>query len=176
MFILLIVDRSSNIKYVLHDMSEANEDETFNILTSEFLNSLTSFGLPNHKTKPIQMIINNTIVTKIANHVLEVKIMLGKNIGHIIYIFIPISTICQTYRKTIPCIYIYAMIINKSQGQSLESLRLYLQGRIFSHNQLFIVISKVKSKKILKILIHDKDGNPLKSITNVVYKEVFQNL
>ncbi|KAF1882049.1 hypothetical protein Lal_00038692 [Lupinus albus] len=33
------------------------------------------------------MIINNTrlIVTKIANHVLEVKIMLGKNIGNIVY-------------------------------------------------------------------------------------------
>ncbi|KAF1880364.1 hypothetical protein Lal_00049001, partial [Lupinus albus] len=111
---------------------------------------------------------NNTIliVTKIANHVLEVKI---------IYIFIPISTVLQIYRKTIPCIYIYIMTINKSQGQSVESLRLYLPRRIFSHDQLYIVISRAKSKKFLKILIHDKDDNPLKS-TNAVYKEVFQNL
>ncbi|KAF1863169.1 hypothetical protein Lal_00012479 [Lupinus albus] len=83
---------------------------------------------------------NNTrlIVTKIANHVLELKI---------IYIFITISTVFQTYRKTISCIYIYVMTINKSQGQSVESLRLYLPRRIFSHDQLYIVISRVKSKK-----------------------------
>ncbi|KAF1872076.1 hypothetical protein Lal_00012297, partial [Lupinus albus] len=46
----------------------------------------------------------------------------------------------------------YAMTINKSQGQSLKMVR-------------------VKSKEGLKILIHDKDGNPLKSTINVVYKE-----
>ncbi|KAF1887949.1 hypothetical protein Lal_00023958 [Lupinus albus] len=59
------------------------------------------------------------------------------------------------------------MTINKSQGQSLESVRLYLPKPVFSHGQLYIAISRVKSKKGLKILIHDKDGNPLKSITNV---------
>ncbi|KAF1881962.1 hypothetical protein Lal_00038606 [Lupinus albus] len=60
------------------------------------------------------------------------------------------------------------MTINKSQGQSLESVGLYIPKPIFSHGQLYVSISR--------ILIHDKDGNPLKSTTNVVYKEVFQNL
>ncbi|KAF1891386.1 hypothetical protein Lal_00017018 [Lupinus albus] len=33
------------------DISDANESEAFNILTPEFLNSLTIFGLVNHKIK-----------------------------------------------------------------------------------------------------------------------------
>jgi ATP-dependent DNA helicase PIF1 len=37
-------------------------------------------------------------------------------------------------------------------------------------------MSRVKSKKGLKILIHDKENGPLKTTTNVVFKEVFQNL
>ncbi|KAF1867442.1 hypothetical protein Lal_00049871 [Lupinus albus] len=68
------------------------------------------------------------------------------------------------------------MTTNKSQGQSLESVGLYLPKSVSSHGQLYVAISRVKSKKRLKILIHDKDSNPLKSTTNVVYKEDFQNL
>jgi ATP-dependent DNA helicase PIF1 len=39
-----------------------------------------------------------------------------------------------------------------------------------------VAISRVKSKKGLKILIHDKENQALKSTTNVVFKEVFENL
>ncbi|KAF1897484.1 hypothetical protein Lal_00035190 [Lupinus albus] len=60
------------------------------------------------------------------------------------------------------------MTINKSQGQSLESVKVYIPKPVFSHGQLYIDISR--------ILIHDKGINPLKSTTNVVYKEVFQNI
>ncbi|KAF1858714.1 hypothetical protein Lal_00044747 [Lupinus albus] len=70
----------------------------------------------------------------------------------------------------------YAMTINKSYGQSLESVGLYLRRPIFSRGQLYVAISRVQTKKGLKILIHDKDFQPLKSTTKVVYKEVFQNL
>ncbi|KAF1896287.1 hypothetical protein Lal_00018570 [Lupinus albus] len=41
-------------------------------------------------------------------------------------------------------------LINK---QSLESVSLYLPGPVFSH----VTISRVQSKKGLKILIYDKD-------------------
>lgn len=48
------------------------------------------------------------------------------------------------------------MTINKSEDQSLDSVRLYLPAPIFSQGQLYVTISRVKSKSGLKILIHDK--------------------
>ena len=70
----------------------------------------------------------------------------------------------------------YAMIINKSQGQSLQFVGLYLPQPVFSHGQLFVAFLRVQSKSGLKILIHDKEGKPLNITTNVVLKEVLQNL
>jgi len=70
----------------------------------------------------------------------------------------------------------YAMTINKSQGQSLGFVGLYLLTPVFSHGQLYVVVSRVQSKSGLKILIHDNDNKRCSKTTNVVYKEVFQNV
>ncbi|KAF1893693.1 hypothetical protein Lal_00002208 [Lupinus albus] len=178
------------------DMSDVSDIEAVNILTLEFLNTLSTSDIPNHKIKlkvgtPIMLLRNldqpkrlcngtRLVVTKMANHVLEAKIMSGKNVGHIIYIPRMSMSPSQTQfpfkliRRQFRIIISYAMTINKSYGQSLESVGLYLPKPIFSHGQLYVAISRVKSKKGLKILIDDKDGSPLKSTTNVVYKEVFK--
>lgn len=68
------------------------------------------------------------------------------------------------------------MIINKSQGESLDSVGLYLPTPVFSHDQLYVAISKVKRKNGLKILIHNKDKESCSIIINIVYKEVFETL
>ena len=70
----------------------------------------------------------------------------------------------------------YAMTINKSQDQSLSMVGLYLSKPIFSHGQLYVALSRVNSRKGLKILIHDKDQKSMTSTTNVVFKEAFKNL
>ncbi|KAF1895897.1 hypothetical protein Lal_00033960 [Lupinus albus] len=180
------------------DMSDVNDIETVNILTTKFLNTLSTSDLPNHKIKlklgtPIMLLRNldqseglcngtRLVVTKMAIHVLEAKIMSSKNVGHIIYIPRMSMSPSQSpwpfklIRRQFPIIVSYVMTINKSQCQSLEMVELYLPKLVFSHGQLYVAISRVKNKEGLKILIHDKDGNPLKSTNNVVYKEVFQNL
>ena len=70
----------------------------------------------------------------------------------------------------------YAMIINKSQGQSLASMGLYLPIPVFSHGQLYVAVSRVQNKSGLKILIHENNKRALDSTTYVVFKEVLQNL
>ncbi|KAL5185136.1 ATP-dependent DNA helicase PIF1 [Glycine soja] len=54
-------------------------------------------------------------------------------------------------RRKFPIMLSYAMTISKSQGWTL------LPRPVFSHGQLYVAISRVKSKKGLKILIHDKE-------------------
>jgi ATP-dependent DNA helicase PIF1 len=68
------------------------------------------------------------------------------------------------------------MTINKSQGQSLDYVGLYLPRDVFSHGQVYVAVSRVKSKKGIKILIHDDTNGTKTSTTNVVYKEVFNNI
>jgi len=79
-------------------------------------------------------------------------------------------------RRQFPFMVSFAMSINKSQGQSLSHVGLYLPRPIFSHGQLYVTLSRVQSKQGLHILIHDQQGKPCNTTINMVYKEVFQNL
>ena len=66
------------------------------------------------------------------------------------------------------------MTINKSQGQTLTSVGLYLKTPVFSHGQLYVAVSRVTSRKSLKILILNEDKTCGSRTKNVVYHEVFK--
>jgi len=93
------------------------------------------------------------IVTRLANHVIEAKVILGKNIGAIVYI--PRMEISPTQSpwpfklsiRQFPIIVCYAMTINRSQGQSLDYVGLYLPRSVFSHGQLYVVTGDIKRKE-----------------------------
>jgi len=70
----------------------------------------------------------------------------------------------------------FAMTINKSQGQSLKHVGVYLPTPVFSHGQLYVVVLRVTSKEGLKILIIDEDGEDTNVTSNVIYEEVFRNV
>ncbi len=70
----------------------------------------------------------------------------------------------------------FAMTINKSQGQTLNWVGLYLPTPVFSHGQLYVTCLKVTLRKNLKILITKQQEEIQRNncICNVVYLEVFQ--
>ena len=68
------------------------------------------------------------------------------------------------------------MTINKSQGQSLNKVGLYLEDEIFSHGQLYVALSIVTSPKGLYILIHESINKYPNHVKNIVYKEVLHNI
>jgi len=64
------------------------------------------------------------------------------------------------------------MTINKSQGQTLSRVGLYLKKHVFTHGQLYVVVSRSTSRSGLRILIENDDGSCLSQTRNVVYREV----
>ena len=121
-------------------------------------------------------------ITQMADHLIGAKFITGTRVGEKVFLHRMLITPSDTKipfkmrRRQFPLKVAFAMTINKSQGQSLAKVGLFLRRPVFSHGQLYVAVSRVKSRKGLKILITDKEGKPQESTMNVVYKEVFQNL
>ncbi|XP_021980701.1 uncharacterized protein LOC110876850 [Helianthus annuus] len=168
------------------------------LYSPDVLNGLKLSGLPNHKLVlkvgiPVMLLRNidqksglcngtRLQVLSLGNRVIEARIISGSNIGHRIYI--PRMSLTPSdkripfkfRRRQFPLAVCFAMTINKSQGQSLSKVGLFLRQPVFTHGQLYVALSRVKSREGLRLLILDKDGKVTNKTTNVVYKEVFRDL
>ncbi|XP_071039869.1 ATP-dependent DNA helicase PIF1-like [Parasteatoda tepidariorum] len=60
----------------------------------------------------------------------------------------------------------FSMTINKSQGQTFGKISLVLTKQVFSHGQLYVVLSRVKSFDSLSVFA------PRCQIYNCVFKEI----
>ncbi|XP_070666782.1 uncharacterized protein [Malus domestica] len=178
--------------------SNGNFENLETMYPTEFLNKLDFNGLPTHNLilkvgMPIMLLRNlnqslglcngtRLIVTQLFDRIIEAKILAGTNIGH--KVFIPRITLAATEskwpfilkRRQFPVRPCYAMTINKSQGQSLKQVGLYLPEPVFTHGQLYVALSRVTSRKGLKILIGNGENNLNNYTKNIVFKDVLQNL
>ncbi|XP_075096423.1 uncharacterized protein LOC107797244 [Nicotiana tabacum] len=168
------------------------------IHTLEFLNTIKCSGIPNHvitlkvgvpvmllrNIDPSSGLCNGTrlIITRLGNRVIEAKILSGNMAGQKVFISRMSLTPSDAripfkfQRRQFPIVVSFAMTINKSQGQSLSHVGLYLKKPVFTHGQLYVALSRVTKRKGLKILVYDDDGEISNEAKNVVYKEVFRNL
>ncbi|XP_070013617.1 uncharacterized protein [Nicotiana sylvestris] len=179
-----------------------NADKPFgaleNVHTPEFLNSIKCSGILHHyitlKVGVPMMLLRNIdqssglcngtrlIITKLENQVIEAKVLYGNMAGQ--KVFTPRMTLMPSdarihfkfQLRQFPIVVYFSMTINKNQGQSLSHMGLFLKKPVFTHGQLYVALSRVMSRKGLKILVYDDDGQIMNEARNVVYKEIFHNL
>ncbi|AET01908.2 PIF1-like helicase [Medicago truncatula] len=131
------------------------------IHTPEFLNTINSSGLPNHKITlkvgvPIMLLRNlditswlcngtRLIVIKMGRYVIEGRVISGRNVGEKVYI--------------------PRLSLSPSDTKFLSNFNAYN-----------VAISRVTSRDGLKILLTDDNGDYISTTSNVVYKEIFENV
>ncbi|KAF8084359.1 hypothetical protein N665_0721s0016 [Sinapis alba] len=120
--------------------------------------------------------LNTIKVSSLPNHSLKLKVgcpvMILRNIN-------PTAGLVNGTRLQITEVMdsmVQVKIITGEKGQSLSEVGLFLPKPVFSHEQLYVAISRMTSKKGLKFLALGKDGKLQRKTMNVVFKEIFNNL
>ncbi|GJV52664.1 DNA helicase [Tanacetum coccineum] len=193
--VLSLVNHQQHVYLSLDEATPHGNDggETELLYPPEYLNSLTFAGFPPHRLElkvgaPIILLRNlnisgglcngtRLIVTQLLSKVIEARIITGTRIGE--KVFLPrIPLINQDLqlpfifkRKQFPIKLCYAMTINKSQGQSLERIGIFLPEPVFAHGQLYVALSRATSPQGLKILIKHPSNGTTTTTKNIVYKD-----
>ena len=177
------------------DNENGRVDDLFPV---EFLNGLKSSSLPPHRLRlsvgcPIILLRNispedglcngtRLICTSLSRYILKATVISGAHAGNQVMLArIPIcpSDLDMPFkfrRVQFPVRPAFAMTINKSQGQTLNTVGIYLKNPVFSHGQLYVALSRVTNKNNVHVLIERQDDSiPYGCTTNVVFPEILYN-
>jgi len=116
------------------------------------------------------------IVDHMGDRVLQCTIARGQRAGQ--QVLIPRIELAPTdttlpfvlRRRQFPLRLAFSMTINKSQGQTFKKVGLLLTTPVFSHGQLYVGCSRVRSFSSLKIMT--SGFPPSKKTENIVFKEI----
>lgn len=193
--ILNLHNTSEVHEFLSVDQVESDDPTATNLYPTEFLNSITPSGFPLHKLKlklntPVILLRNLSVEDKLTNGTRMIVHNIQRNIiacrlidqGELTerLCFIPridfisngVDTPIPFRRRQFPIRVCFAMTINKSQGQTLDRVGLYLRTPCFTHGQLYVAFSRVRAPDKIKVcLLNDKD---VSSTTNVVFTEIFE--
>ena len=188
------------IRSPIHDYFSADSIEDTDqphLYPTEFLNSLSISGLPPHKLSlqehsPIMLLrnydaksglLNGTrlVVVRLGDRVIEAKILSGRRKNETV--FIPRITLTPSdtdlpfklKRRQFPVRQCYALTINKAQGQTLETVGIFLPEPVFSHGQLYVAFSRCKSFQGIKVSVATSNRALDSQYTdNIVYRSVLE--
>jgi hypothetical protein len=171
------------------------ESDYAGTVTTEYLNALEFPGIPLHDTQlkvgaPVMLMRNldpsnglcnqtRMLIVKMGRRVLETKIITGDKRGQVVLI----PRIALDYddkeppftlrRLRFPVKLAFALTINKSQGQSLESVGIDLSADVFGHGQLYVALSRATNFCNISILLPPPQYRA-RHTANVVFQSVIQ--
>ena len=174
-----------------------SDDDNQALFPPEYLNTINISGLPRHSLKlklgcPIMLLRNlnpskglangtRLVVTGLLSRLIKAKILTGSHRGQEVHIpRIKLTPSNSPFpfdlqRNQFPVRVAFSMTINKSQGQSLEHVGIYLPDPVFSHGQLYVACSRSKNPNHLHMLIGNQARRRRVRTKNVVYREVFNS-
>jgi ATP-dependent DNA helicase PIF1 len=172
---LKMINKFQGGEVVYHSFDEA-VDDPHNYYPQEFLNTLTPNGIPPHvlmlkigcpvillrNLDPANGLCNGTrlVVRACQRNSIDAEIVLGKHAGK--RVLLPLIPLCpsddqmfpfQFKRKQFPIRLSFAMTDNKSQGQTIPNVGVYIPTPVFSHGQLYVAMSRATARTNIKILV-----------------------
>jgi hypothetical protein len=189
----IILDKleTSEREYLSADSLIPADGLNENLYPPEFLHSLQCNGVPPHRLKlkvgcPVLLIRNinaaqglcngtRLMILSLRSSVVEAQVLVGPAQGQTVLIpridFIPHNKELpfDYKRRQFPLRVCYAMTINKSQGQTISKVGLDLSQEVFTHGQLYVALSRVKSASCLWVYLKEEAKGRTK---NIVYSEV----
>ncbi|XP_050897817.1 uncharacterized protein LOC127104689 [Lathyrus oleraceus] len=192
----MIIDQFPGEEHNLLSFDEVEADN-HNLYQQEFSNSIAQGSLPPHilkikKGAPLMLLRNldpryglcngtRLLCRGLFMNMLDVEILTRSNAGKRAFLpRIKIKTSASDglpfvlSRKQFPVRLSFAITINKSQGQTIPNVGIYLPQHVFSHGQLYVALSRGVSQTTTRVLTREgklkgEDGDYTK---NVVYKQI----
>ena len=168
-----------------------NPNDSFRFNT-EYLNTLRPNGFPEHRIilkpgLPLMLLRNLNARQGLCNGTrlifdkcIDNKLLQCRIVGSDRIVLIPRITFIpklgeysfQWQRRQFPVRPAFVTTINKSQGQTLKMVGVWLRGQVFSHGQLYVASSRVSLPSNLKFAVMRQSGKDQLSVENIVFKEV----
>ena len=172
-----------------------NPNDAFRF-NAEYLNTLKPNGFPEHiitlkagmpimllrNVNPRQGLCNGTRL--IYDKTMDNKLIQCRIVGSERVVLIPRITFIpkagdypfEWQRRQFPVRIAFATTINKSQGQSLKNVGVWLRSQVFGHGQLYVACSRVSAPSQLRFAIKRESeadaGEKQLMAKNIVYKEI----